>query len=220
MCGIFGFILKSELGKGDIDLGMRATNKLLHRGPDNTEYWHSDKEGVFLGHTRLSVIDTSIAANQPFVNKKSTLVFNGEIYNFPELKKKLQSYGYVFKTFGDTEVLSSLILKYYDKATKFIDGMFSFAFYQNNSLLLSVDHFGEKPLYWINNKKGFYFSSEPGPLVDFLNLSITNDSSIISEFMLLGQVVAPNTIYNGLKKRQKVVLNNATHQHKRSPVLS
>jgi asparagine synthase (glutamine-hydrolysing) len=200
MCGIFGFILKGELDKGNIDLGIRATNKLFHRGPDNTEYWHSKKKGVFLGHTRLSVIDTSISANQPFVNKNSTLVFNGEIYNFPELKKILQSYGYLFKTSGDTEVLSSLLLKYHDKATKFIDGMFSFAFYQNNNLLLSVDHFGEKPLYWVNNENGFYFSSEPAPLVDLLNLSITNDYSIISEFMLLGQVVAPNTIYSGLKK--------------------
>ena len=200
MCGIFGFILKSELSQKNIESGIQAINKLSHRGPDNIGHWYSKKDGIFLGHTRLSVLDTTNSSNQPFRRDNSVLVYNGEIYNFLSIKKMLKPTVPPFFTSGDTEVLSALITKHNVRAMDFIDGMFSFAFYKDNSLILAVDHFGEKPLYWIDTKEGFYFSSESTPLVEMLNLKVTSDNSIISEFMLFGQVVAPNTIYNCLKK--------------------
>ncbi len=77
MCGIFGFYLNRKLNDRDISQGVHSTNQLSHRGPDNRGYWHDKEKGIFLGHTRLSILDTSSKANQPFNNNNSQLVFSG-----------------------------------------------------------------------------------------------------------------------------------------------
>ena len=89
MCGIFGFYLRRPLTAKDVESGKLATDKLSHRGPDNTGYWNNTKQGVFLGHTRLSIQDTSKSNNQPYKRDNIKLVFNGEIYNFLELRNNL-----------------------------------------------------------------------------------------------------------------------------------
>ena len=198
MCGIFGFYLNRKLNDRDISQGVHSTNQLSHRGPDNRGYWHDKEKGIFLGHTRLSILDTSSKANQPFNNNNSQLVFNGEIYNYLSLKKKLEEDGSKFVTTGDTEVLSEVLYKKESDALKHIDGMFAFAFYDKERLLLAVDYFGEKPLYWHSSDDGFFFSSEPEPLIKLLNLSIRTDSKMSVEFLTLGYVASPNTAFQGL----------------------
>ena len=82
MCGIFSFILKRPLNKKDILLGREGKKMLKHRGPDSDGEWYNKKEGVYIGHTRLSIIDLSLKGNQPMINNKHVLAYNGEIYNF------------------------------------------------------------------------------------------------------------------------------------------
>jgi asparagine synthase (glutamine-hydrolysing) len=198
MCGIFGFYLKRRLDDNDIRQGIHSTNQLSHRGPDNNGHWYNKDDGIFLGHTRLSILDPSSKSNQPFYKDNSQLVFNGEIYNHLSLKKELEKCGSKFKTTSDTEVLSEILCHKGEDALKLIDGMFAFAFYRKNSLLLAVDYFGEKPLYWHSSNEGFFFSSEPEPLVQLLNLPIRTDSKMTTEFLTLGYVVSPYTAFEGL----------------------
>ena len=165
MCGIFGFILNEPLQDKEIAEGLSHTKSLSHRGPDHLGSWFNKEEGIFLGHTRLSIIDLTSDSHQPFYNENSHLVFNGEIYNYRELKRSLISKGLVFRTEGDTEVLSNYLKEYGGGRLEEIDGMFAFAYYKEKSLILATDVFGEKPLYWYQNEKGFYFSSEPAPLI-------------------------------------------------------
>jgi|SaaInlStandDraft_5_1057022.scaffolds.fasta_scaffold21819_2 asparagine synthase (glutamine-hydrolysing) len=198
MCGIFGFYLKRKLDDNDVKQGIQSTNKLSHRGPDNNGYWHNKDDGIFLGHTRLSILDQSSKSNQPFYKNNSQLVFNGEIYNHLTLKKELEISGSKFQTTSDTEVLSEILHQKGEDALDTIDGMFSFAFYNNKSLLLAIDYFGEKPLYWHSSDEGFFFSSEPEPLIKLLNLPVRTDSKMITEFLTLGYIVSPYTAFKGL----------------------
>ena len=89
MCAIFGFYLNRELNINDINLGKKALKMLEHRGPDDSGTWFNKKEGIFFGHNRLSIIDTSSLNKQPMSYNGTTLIFNGEIYNFEEIKKKI-----------------------------------------------------------------------------------------------------------------------------------
>ena len=111
MCGIFGFFLNRPLKNKDIELGLKSLNKQHHRGPDKTGYWYDENEGVFIGHNRLSIIDISDSANQPMVEKNSIISFNGEVYNYLDIKRKYFSVNEKFNTSSDTEVLLNLLIK-------------------------------------------------------------------------------------------------------------
>jgi asparagine synthase (glutamine-hydrolysing) len=132
-----------------------------HRGPDFTGKWL--EEGVALGHNRLSIIDLSKSANQPFFDetKRYTIVFNGEIYNYIELRKKLES-SYNFQTNSDTEVLLAAFIFWGKDCLKYLNGMFSFAIYdsESKSLFAARDRFGVKPFFYHKSNDSFYFSSE------------------------------------------------------------
>mgnify|MGYP003979077801 FL=1 len=210
MCGIFGFYLKNTLSDANIQDGIKATKRLLHRGPDNVGYWYDRSKGIFLGHTRLSIIDSSTSSNQPFIKNSTQLVYNGEIYNYHALKKTLQNQNINFETNGDTEVLSELLNNNIEKNLNSIDGMFSFAFYKKGVLFLAIDSFGEKPLYWYESKKGFYFSSEPEPLVKMLKLDLSLHNDSILDFLVLGYIPSPDTAYNGLYRCEPSTLIRVT----------
>jgi len=199
MCGIFGFLLNKNLTQDNINTGVSSLKKLAHRGPDHLNYWFNKEEGIFLGHTRLSIIDLSDASNQPFVENRRATVFNGEIYNFLELRKRLEKVGYSFKTKGDTEVLHKLLDYQFEKYLEEIDGMFAFASYRSHTLTLANDIFGEKPLYYIENNDGFYFSSEIRPLISFLNIGFSDDFSLKKNFLSLGYLPNYETFYKGIK---------------------
>ena len=128
------------------------------RGPDNRSYINiplkNNKKLSFL-HSRLNIIDLNNRANQPMKFDNNIIIFNGEIYNYIELKKRLQKRGYYFKTKSDTEVLLKCYSEYGDKMNSYLEGMWSYAIFDQNKtkLILSRDRFGEKPLYLlqINN---------------------------------------------------------------------
>lgn len=155
MCGIAGII-----GNGTDEQLDLMLSKQKHRGPDNKSKWITKK--AKLGHNRLSIIDLSVTANQPFLSddKRYVLVFNGEIYNYIELKALLVDYK--FKTKSDTEVLLAAYIKWGKDCMHKLNGMFSFAIYdtQNQSLFAVRDRFGVKPFYYHQSKTTFYFSSE------------------------------------------------------------
>ena len=193
MCGLAGYIGKSPPNKKDLSL----TSKILkHRGPDNSgTYEHSLKEqNVTLLHRRLSIIDLKTRADQPYFFKETVLIFNGEIYNYLEIREILKDLGHTFKTSSDTEVLIHALYEWEEKALEKLEGMWAFAWYNevSGNLLLSRDRFGEKPLYFWNKNNGWYFSSEIKGLSTLANKSLT-----INENHLLRNLV------NGYKSLYK-----------------
>ncbi len=164
LCGIVGFI-KEKLDK-EVNINCML-DSIHHRGPDEQNYF-SD-ENVVLGHTRLSIVDIK-SGQQPYFFDNLVIVFNGEIYNYNDIKSKLISNGYKFDTKSDTEVL---LKAYHCFGNEFIDmlnGMYAFVIYNkiSGNLLLSRDFFGIKPLYYYQYNNEFYFSSEIGALINVL----------------------------------------------------
>ncbi|MCE7992597.1 MAG: asparagine synthase (glutamine-hydrolyzing) [Roseivirga sp.] len=162
MCGIVGLIA-GQLTAEDSQRVESMLVKQRHRGPDSCEFQILDDQSV-LGHNRLSIIDLSEAANQPFFssNKRFCIVFNGEIYNYIELKEELRPY-YTFTTQSDTEVLLAAFITWGDAMLDRLIGMFAFAIYdrQTKELLVARDRFGVKPFYYTQTSKGeFIFASE------------------------------------------------------------
>tara|TARA_X000000950_G_scaffold288880_1_gene408073 strand:+ start:7780 stop:9612 length:1833 start_codon:yes stop_codon:yes gene_type:complete len=162
MCGIAGYIGSPELypKKNNIN---KCKNLMLRRGPDNFNLKEfKNKKNLFLFmHSRLSIIDPLKKSNQPMEDERGILTFNGEIYNYLELKKNLENIGCKFKTNSDTEVLLKMLNFYGSKALNLLDGMWAFAYYNKKTkeTFLSRDRFGEKPLYILRLKNNFFFGS-------------------------------------------------------------
>ena len=173
-----------------------SLNLIWHRGPDNQSY-KIRNQSVF-GHTRLSFLDLSYNGNQPFISECENycLVFNGEIYNFKELRKLLQSKQIKFTTNTDTEVLFRGLIEFgIDFASK-LDGMFSFVFEdrQENKIYLMRDNFGMKPLYYENNNEGLLVGSE----LKLFQKSDKNKKAII-DYLIFGYIPEPDTIFSNVK---------------------
>lgn len=163
MCGIAGIIAvdKSEIHTGRLK---QMTDIIAHRGPDGEGHWINDSGNVALGHRRLSIIDLSHNADQPMhFQDRYSIVFNGEIYNYVELKDILVKQGYVFKTASDTEVLLALYHRDKENCLQLLDGMFAFVLYDSkeNIIFAARDRFGEKPFFYnYIPGKHFLFGSE------------------------------------------------------------
>ena len=149
MCGLFGFWLNRPLSDDDIKSADKHLLNLNHRGPDNQESWFNKEIGIYLGHTRLSIIGLDVKNNQPLVTDKSTIIYNGELYNFNNIKNKLIEKGYTFKTDTDTEVVQIAWQHWGKSCFDLFDGMFAFAIFDNTNLNLANDFFGEKPIYYL-----------------------------------------------------------------------
>ncbi len=123
---------------------------LRHRGPESEGFWINDEQTVGFAHRRLCILDLSSEANQPLHYLHYTIIFNGEIYNYVELKKELQSFGYTFHTSTDTEVIPAAYDRWGENCLQHFDGMFAFALYDatHQNLFIARDRFGEKPLYY------------------------------------------------------------------------
>ena len=155
MCGIAGLICTNPKEISEARL-KRMTDVIAHRGPDGEGQWVSENGKVGLGHRRLSIIDLSEHASQPMhYLERYTIAFNGEIYNYVELKDTLLKQGYTFKTTSDTEVLMALYHRDKEQCLQLLDGMFAFVIYdkQEQTVFCARDRFGEKP---------FFYSYEPG----------------------------------------------------------
>jgi asparagine synthase (glutamine-hydrolysing) len=162
MCGIAGIISPFAADTNISKLKIMAET-LAHRGPDGEGVWLSPKKLAGLAHRRLSVIDLSNKAMQPmhYIDRYS-IVFNGEIYNYIELKRDLKKAGYHFSNESDTEVILAAYDCYKEKCLQFFDGMFAFAIWDEyeQSLFAARDRFGEKPFYYFKDQQRFFFASE------------------------------------------------------------
>lgn len=169
MCGFFGYISIKPLDT-NLKIKISKVDKFLNqRGPDFSNFILG--KNFFFKHWRLKIQDLDDRSNQPFSNSKANLLYNGEIYNFKNLKKN-NKFNLKFNTTGDTEVLFKYLNKYgIEKTIKEIDGMFSFMYQEkkSNKIFLARDRFGQKPLYYYLNEKIFIFSSEIKPILLFLN---------------------------------------------------
>lgn len=165
MCGFLGTLPASEPAKF-----AKALSLLTHRGPDAKGLW-TDKSKISLGHRRLAIIDTTNDAVQPMHrHDRYSMVFNGEIYNFLELKRELEDLGERFLSTSDTEVLLAAWARWGDKCLQKLNGMWAFAIWDKNEqqLFLSRDRVGEKPLFYVIQDKNLIFASEQKALLPFL----------------------------------------------------
>ena len=170
MCGITGVLAFNEVGRWSSLIKVsEATNQLSHRGPD-TGRLYNDYFGA-LGHRRLAIIDLSSEGWQPMSDptERYTLVFNGEIYNFKSIRKRLVAKGIEFKSDSDTEVLLHLYIEKKEAALEELDGFFSFAVFDKdeNTLFLARDRFGIKPLLYYYDEDRFIFASEMKSLLSY-----------------------------------------------------
>lgn len=161
MCGIAGFIIKKRIEEKQI----KDTLQLMsNRGPDYSSYklFENSFAQVGLLHSRLSIIDLDIRSHQPFYLNGVWIIFNGEIYNYIELKQELLKKGETFLTNSDTEVLLKYYLHYGEACVDYFEGMWSFVVYEEKTekIFMSRDRFGEKPFYYFKNEDGIFFGSE------------------------------------------------------------
>lgn len=195
MCGIVGLVKKGKKEKLIKQMG----DRIIHRGPDGEGYYIDGD--VALGHRRLSIIDLS-SGDQPMMNEDGTVVtvFNGEIYNYLELKEELISLGHSFKTKSDTEVLVHGFEEWYTDLPNHLRGMFAFAIYDKKSgeVFLSRDNFGIKPLYYAYMNKTFMFASEIKSFLDLKDFKKEFNESILGTYLEFSFVPTNETFFKGV----------------------
>jgi len=198
MCGICGFA-----GEGDQGALEAMMESMIYRGPDAAGIW-TDEEGVYLGHRRLSIVDIA-DGHQPMLTEDASLVlvFNGEIYNHRELRRDLESHGFVFRTdHSDTEVLLHGYRKWGRSLVDRLNGMWAFALLDRSQgmLWLSRDRFGKKPLYYAQRHGHLYFSSELASLCRHPAIDHDIDVSSLVSYFAHGYVPAPGSMVSGIQK--------------------
>lgn len=202
MCGITGLYAFNEVGRFNLINLQRTIDKVSHRGPDAQGSYFDDRIG--LGHRRLAVIDTSIAANQPMFDaeRRYVIIYNGEIYNYRELKRMLENrYHVKFTTHSDTEVLLYAYIHLREKCLDKLNGFFAFAVYdmRKQEIFLARDRFGIKPLYYYLDDDKFLFASEMRSIISFGIEKSINFSSLML-YLQLNYIPAPFTILDGVHK--------------------
>ena len=200
MCGIIGAYI-SKSNDLDVEKFNIIRDKLSYRGPDSGGTFN--KDNVFLGHRRLSIIDLD-TGNQPMFDAKGeiSIVFNGEIYNFLTIKEELKTLGVIFKTNSDTEVILEGYLAWgLEDCLKRLEGMYAFSIWDNQKKKLFVvrDKFGEKPLYYTQDENGVYFASELKAIVPFIYKTKISKKAL-NLFFSLTYIPAPYTIYENVFK--------------------
>jgi len=195
MCGIAGFIDKTK----SLELLKAMTDTLSHRGPDDSGYFL--EEGVGLGHRRLSILDLSPRGHQPMSFEHLIVVFNGEIYNFKEIRSELQAKGYTFTSDSDTEVLLKAFHLWGPASVEKFIGMFAFALYdkKKRELFLFRDRIGVKPLYYFWDGRSFAFASELRALKKGLP-ALHIDKDALFEYLQFGYISAPRSIFQNVQK--------------------
>jgi len=203
MCGISGELTfgRSALASADTAIAMR--DRLIHRGPDDQGVFISDSGRAALGFRRLRVIDLSQAANQPMPNEDGTMrvIFNGEIYNFRELRHGLAARGHRFRSNADTEVIIHL---YEERGPAFvdeIDGMFAIAIWDEREgrIVLARDRAGKKPLFYYLDADRMVFGSEIKAILAHPGVPADIDSTALASFFTYGYVPHPATLYRGIR---------------------
>ena len=218
MCGICGEFKFNGKSFNDVKL-TNLMSSISNRGRDSKGTFKN--ADIFLGHHRLSIIDTTDKSNQPMVIENHVIVFNGIIYNYKDIRRRLITKGHIFKSTGDTEVVIRSYIEYGDKCVEYFDGVFSFCIYNltKKNIFLARDRIGIKPLYYsIDNSELVFSSSMRGILSNKDKIEI-NPIALNYQFTIHSMVPAPHTIINGIKKLEpghtlNVTKSGETHLHK------
>lgn len=203
MCGIVGFQTVKKFDHKNVLHDMM--NSIKHRGPDEQGvYFNTEKKyKTYLGHNRLSIIDID-NGHQPMVSEdeKYVVVFNGEIYNYLELRQKLIHEGYPCKSYSDTEVLLRLYIIYKEKCVDYLNGMFSFSIYdkQEDILFLCRDNFGIKPLYYYEGTDSFVFASEIKSILNYPTYEAKVNTLGLQQYLSFQLIIDDNTMFDDIKK--------------------
>lgn len=204
MCGIFGLLKTAGTAVTDKDIYLtkEAAQQMYRRGPDDEGYWNN--EVTAFSFRRLSIIDLSAAGHQPMISEDGmhTIIFNGELYNYLELKEQLLVKGYRFRSRTDTEVVLNALIEWGPAALSKFNGMFALAFWDatRQSVLIARDHVGMKPLYYAIHKNYFVFGSQLNQvMLVFDRTSLTMDKMGLSLFLSVGYYPSPRTVFNEIK---------------------
>jgi asparagine synthase (glutamine-hydrolysing) len=203
MCGIAGYWTPRSVDKTNEAISAML-DTIVHRGPDSHGVWRDSRGSVVLGQRRLAIIDLSPGGHQPMLSddSKTVITFNGEIYNYLELRQELESKGIRFRSQSDTEVL----LKGYEVwGVNVLDklvGMFAFALWdeKKQQLFCARDRAGEKPFYYTQGERGFAFASEIQALTILPWVDSTLDREAVALYLNHGYIPAPHSIYKGIRK--------------------
>lgn len=200
MCGIAGFF---KHGGGDPDALKRMTGLLAHRGPDSEGYFFDEKNGVALGHRRLSIIDLSKDAHQPMSNEDETLwiTYNGEIYNYRAIRDALLAKGHKFKSNSDTEVIIHAYEEWQEGCLEKLEGMFALAIWDEKKqrLFLARDRIGKKSLFYYRDDRRFAFASELQALLA-LEIPREVDLSAVHQYLTYQYIPAPKSAFKNIFK--------------------
>ena len=218
MCGIAGLISLELTDDKVVRYSKQLLHSLKHRGPDDNGSWVDIENGLLMIHTRLSIHDLSSTGAQPMhsASGRYCVVFNGEIYNYLELRPELLSKGHAFKGNSDTEVLLASIEQWgLIKAVKKFSGMFAFALWDKEKGMLHLcrDRLGEKPLYygWVENN--FYFASELHAIEAVCPpTALKIDRSALSNYLKYGYISSPYSIYQGISKLPQTTILTLTQK--------
>ncbi len=199
MCGICGEFKFNGKSFNDVKLTY-LMNSISNRGRDSKGTFKNTD--IFLGHHRLSIIDTSDKSNQPMVIENYVIVFNGIIYNYKDIREKLIHKGHNFKSSGDTEVIIRSYIEYGDKCVDHFDGVFSFGIYDltKKNIFLARDRIGIKPLYYAVNNNELVFSSSMKGILNYKENIEINPVALHYQFTVHSVVPAPHTIIDGINK--------------------
>lgn len=213
MCGIAGIFNLNSL-MPDVGIIHRMNDVMRHRGPDDDGVMEDGP--VALGHVRLSIIDV-MGSKQPLSNEDETVwtTFNGEIYNYLELRQLLLSKGHIFRTNGDTEVLVHLYEAYGEEMVHHLQGMFAFAIWdKRKQLLMAVrDRMGIKPLYYCLKGDAFIFASEPKAFFQYPGLEARPSTEGVWHYLTYRSVPAPGTLFEGITKLRPGYMVLVTQKH-------
>src|SRR4030042_2897465 len=198
MCGIVGVINKPG-APVDLSLLSRMAETISHRGPD--EEGHIIEGSVGFYHKRLSIIDL-VSGRQPMTVGPASIIFNGEIYNYIELREFLKKIGHTFITNSDTEVILHMYLQYGPECVRHLNGMFAFLIYDRDrrQILAARDHFGIKPLYYYLDDNHLLFASEIKALPVHPAVKIEANLSAIQEYLVFQYVLSQETFFKGIQK--------------------
>lgn len=200
MCGIAGLIHLDKAPVSPVVL-QRMTDAIAHRGPDGEGHWI--EEGVGFGHRRLAIIDLSPAGHQPMVSAdhRHVLIFNGEIYNFRELRADLEAEGYWFRSQCDTEVLLNALAAWGTDALGRLNGMFSFAWWDRRDKVLTLarDRYGIKPLYYAERDGRLAFGSEQKAILAAPGFGAEVDRTALLEYFTFQNIFTDRTLVDGVR---------------------
>jgi len=203
MCGIAGYFGKNLISSDRLE---RCQKLMERRGPDGNGYFYKKVgkvQNAQILHSRLRILDLDDRSNQPFLTGDDCLSFNGEIYNYLELRDRLKKSGMTFSTDGDTEVLAKVLQTFGVNGLDLCEGMWAFAWLDEDGLILSRDRFGEKPLYIYEDDTGLYFGSEPKFIFALLGHVLPVNKNHLLRYMVNGYKAlykSGDTFFEGLKE--------------------